>query len=97
MGYDLTVQGLLRKRAELAGDAECPRDQLTARLAELDAVDRTIRLFQPDIDLDALPVKAAPPALTGTRGEFQRFLLGALRKAEGPLTMLSAHHPRRAK
>lgn len=86
MGYNLTVQGLLRKRAELAGQAEVARDQLTARLAELDALDRTIRVFQPDIDLDDLPVKPAPPAMTGTRGEFQRFLLDALRKAEGPLT-----------
>lgn len=86
MGYDLTVQGLLRKRAELAGQAEGLRDQLTARLAELDAIDRTIRVFQPDIDLDDLPTKPAPPAMTGARGEFQRFLLDALRKAEGPLT-----------
>jgi hypothetical protein len=86
MGYDLTVQGLIRKRAEVAGQAEVARDQLTARLAELDAIDRTIRVFQPDIDLDDLPVKPAAPAMTGTRGEFQRFLLNALRKAEGPLT-----------
>jgi hypothetical protein len=86
MGYDLTVQGLLRKRADLAGQAEGLRDQLDARLAELDAIDRTIRVFKPDIDLDDLPTRAAPPAMTGTRGEFQRFLLDALRKAEGPLT-----------
>lgn len=86
MGYDLTVQGLIRKRAELACDATTLRDQLDARLAELDAVDRTIRVFAPDIDLDDLPTRAAPPAMTGMRGEFQRFLLDALRKAEGPLT-----------
>ena len=82
----MTVQGLIRKRAELAGAATALRDQLDARLAELDAVDRTIRVFAPDIDLDDLPTRAAPPAMTGMRGEFQRFLLDALRKAAGPLT-----------
>ena len=82
----MTVQGLIRKRAELAGAATALRDQLDARLAELDAVDRTIRVFAPDIDLDDLPTRAAPPAMTGMRGEFQRFLLDALRKADGPLT-----------
>ena len=86
MGYDLTVQGLIRKRAELAGAATSLRDRLDARLAELDAVDRTIRVFAPDIDLDDLPTRAAPPAMTGMRGEFQRCLLDALRKATGPLT-----------
>ena len=86
MGYDLTVQGLIRKRAELAGAATALRDQLDARLAELDAVDRTIRVFAPDIDLGDLPTRAAPPAMTGMRGEFQRFLLNALRKADRPLT-----------
>ena len=86
MGYDLTVQGLLRKRAELAGEAEGLRDQLQLRLAALDHLDATIRVFKPDIDLDDLPTKPAPPAMTGTRGEFQRFLLDALRKADGPLT-----------
>jgi hypothetical protein len=88
MGYDLTVQGLIRKRAELAGTAESLRDQLDARLSELDAIDRTIRVFKPDIDLADLPSRAAPPALTGTRGEFQRFLLDALRKANGPQSTL---------
>lgn len=86
MGYDLTVQGLLRKRAELAGAAATLRQQLDDKLSALDHIDATIRVFIPDIDLDDLPTRAAPPAMTGVRGEFQRFLLDALRKAEGPLT-----------
>lgn len=84
--YQLTTQGLIRKRAELAGEAATLRDQLDAKLSALDHVDATIRVFMPDIDLDDLPQRAAPPALTGLRGEFQRFLLDALRKAEGPVT-----------
>ncbi len=88
MGYDLTVQGLIRKRADLASEAGALRDQLTAKLAALDHVDATIRVFRPDIDLSDLPEKPAPLALTGTRGEFQRFLLDQLRKANSPPTTL---------
>lgn len=43
MGYDLTLSGLLRKRADLAGEAAGLKDQLGARLSDLDALDRVIR------------------------------------------------------
>ena len=86
MGYDLTVQGLIRKRTDLAGEAETLRAQLGDRLSALDHIDATIRIFKPDIDLADLPERIAPPALSGTRGEFQRFLLDQLRKADGPQT-----------
>ncbi len=86
MGYDLTVQGLIRKRAEMAGEAAGLKERLAARLSDLDALDRVIRIFKPGIDLGDLPERPAPLALTGTRGEFQRFLIAQLRKADGPLT-----------
>lgn len=88
MGYDLTLRGLLRKRADLASEAAGLKDQLGARLSDLDALDRVIRIFKPDIDLADLPARPAPLALTGTRGEFQRFLLDTLRKANEPLNTL---------
>jgi hypothetical protein len=86
MGYDLTVQGLIRKRSEMASEAAGLKEQLGARLSDLDALDRVIRIFKPDIDLADLPERPAPLALSGTRGEFQRFLLDQLRKANHPLT-----------
>ena len=86
MGYDLTLSGLLRKRNELASDAAALKDRLGARLSDLDALDRVIRIFKPDIDLSDLPERPAPLALTGTRGEFQRFLIDQLRQADRPLT-----------
>ena len=84
--YQLTLSGLLRKRAELSGSAEGLRAQLMTQLSALDHIDAVIRVFRPDIDLADLPDSPVPVALSGTRGEFQRFLLDALRKAEGPLT-----------
>jgi len=84
MGYDLTVQGLIRKRAELAGQVEAMNAQLTATMAQLHALDTSIRIFKPEIDLDDLPSRMTPAPFSGFRGEIQRFLLDMLRKANGP-------------
>lgn len=86
MGYDLTVQGLIRKRAELAGQVEALQAQITATMAALHALDTSIRIFKPDIDLEDLPERIVPAQFTGFRGEIQRFLLDKLRKANQPLT-----------
>ena len=85
MGYDLTVQGLIRKRAELAGQVEAMHCQLASLMAALNAIDTSIRVFRPDIDLGDLPERIPPAPFTAFRGEFQRFLLDALRKANGPM------------
>ena len=84
MGYDLTVQGLLRKRAELAGELEMLRAQTRSLLSALQHIDATIRVFKPAIDLEDLPEGTLPPAFSGFRGEIQRFLLDELRKANAP-------------
>jgi hypothetical protein len=84
MGYDLTIQGLLRKRGELAGQVEATRAHLTAMMTDLQNIDAALRVFRPDIELDELPEGTVPAPLTGFRGEIQRFLLDELRKANGP-------------
>lgn len=86
MGYDLTVQGLIRKRAELAGQVEAMHCQLASIMAQLNAIDTSIRVFKPEIDLDDLPERTAPAPFSGFRGEIQRFLLDELRKANLPRT-----------
>lgn len=88
MGYDLTVQGLIRKRAELAGQVEALHMQLASLMASLNALDTSIRVFKPMVELDDLPSRVPPAAMTAHRGEFQRFLLDQLRKAERPLSTL---------
>jgi hypothetical protein len=85
MGYDLTLSGLLRKRAEMAGQAEATRAQLGEQLSALDHLDAVIRIFKPDIDLEDLPERPVPPALSGTRGDLQRFLIDQMRRANQPL------------
>ena len=86
MGYDLTLSGLLRKRAEMAGQVEAQQAALGKLIADLSHIDAAIRVFRPDIDLADLPEKLAPAPFTGFRGEIQRFLLDELRKANHPLS-----------
>jgi hypothetical protein len=86
MGYDLTLSGLLRKRAEMAGEAEAMRAQLQGKLSALDHIDAVIRILKPDIDLEDLPERPVAPSLSGTRGDLQRFLLDQLRRSNHPLS-----------
>lgn len=85
-GYDLTISGLLRKRGELTSEVEALRAQLGVKLAALDSVDATIRVFKPDIDIADMPERPAPPPNAAFRGEVQRFLLHTLRVAGAPMT-----------
>jgi hypothetical protein len=91
-GYELTLTGLLRKRGELTSDVEALRDQLSAKLAALDAVDATIRVFNPNISPDVLPERPAPPPSAAFRGEVQRFLLHTLRTAAAPMRTTQLAH-----
>lgn len=85
MKDDNLIHGLLRRRAEMAGEIDALREQLGVLLSGLDHVDATIRIFKPDIDLDDLPSRPIPPPSAAFRGEVQRFLLHTLRHAPEPL------------
>jgi hypothetical protein len=82
----LVVHGLIDKRAEIVGRIEAGRDQLAQLMADLDSLDRSIRIFDPAIDLDELPSKPVPPPNAAFRGEVQRFLLHTLRTADTAYT-----------
>src|SRR5207302_468003 len=78
--------GLLRKRAEIASQAEALRAQTRSLLSALDHIDATIRVFKPEIELEDLPEGIVAPALSGTRGDLQRFLIDQLRRSNHPLS-----------
>jgi len=82
----LVVHGLIDKRAETVGRIQACRDQMAQLMADLDSLDRSIRIFEPDIDLEELPMKRVPPPNAAFRGEVQRFLLHTLRQAPSPMT-----------
>jgi hypothetical protein len=85
-GYDLTLSGLLRKRAEMAGELEGLRVQTRSLLDALQHIDAAILVFKPDLQIEDLPEAPPPLPFAGFRGEIQRFLLDELRKANHPLS-----------
>ncbi len=88
-----TVSALLRKRAQIAGEVEHYNSLVRQKLIDLDALDQTIRIFRPDIDLEDVRPKPFPPRHAAYKGEVSRVVLETLRNARKPLTTaeLAAH------
>ncbi|MDQ2877610.1 MAG: hypothetical protein M3R41_00840, partial [Pseudomonadota bacterium] len=78
------VSGLMSKRGELAGTVDALQDQLRQAMIDLDHVDCTLRLFDPDIDLDEIKPKPLPPRHHAFKGQVTRSILAMLR-AEGSM------------
>jgi hypothetical protein len=49
--------GLIRKRAEIAGQIEHTQDALRKLVIDLDAMDAAIRIFDPNADIGAIQPK----------------------------------------
>lgn len=83
--YELTVSGLLTKRADLFNEAERIRDRLAEIRNDVDAIDRVLGTFGYTGNLDAEMPRQKRQVLFGT-GELTRAILDALRDANGPMT-----------
>jgi hypothetical protein len=80
------VTGLISKRAELAGRIEHLQGQLRQAVIDLDHVEAALRLFDPDVDMAALPARKVAPILYDTKGDTGRVILETLRTATKPLS-----------
>jgi len=78
------VTALRAKRAELAGQIDALQDQLREAMIAVDHVDCTLRLFDPDVDLDEIRPKPLPPRHHAFKGQVTRSILAMLR-AEGAM------------
>ena len=78
------VSALRGKRGELAGQIDALQDQLRAAMIDLDHVDATLRMFDPDIELDEIRPKPLPPRHHAFKGQVTRSILAMLR-AEGAM------------
>ena len=81
------VTGLVKRRAEIAGEigklqtrmAECSRD--------LETLDATLKIVAPELDIPAIaPKMFKPPEHWSKRGEMSRVVLDILRVARGSMT-----------
>jgi hypothetical protein len=80
------LHALTRKRAQIAGEIEHTQQHLRRLILDLDNVEATIRIFDPTVDIAAIPNKPFPPRHAAFKGEVTRVVLTALRKATEPLT-----------
>ena len=84
-GYQNTVSGLLRKRDELLADLDKLRDDIARVSNDLASLDRTLRCFGFNAELELL-LKPRTRVTHYVRNELRKFLLEALRDADGPLS-----------
>lgn len=87
MENEHVLSGLIKKRAEIAGQIDHAQTALRQLIIDLDNLDATIRLFAPDIDLEEVKPKPLPPRHAAFKGEVARVLLGTLRQAKEPMTI----------
>jgi hypothetical protein len=81
------VSGLIKRRAQLAGDIEAAHEALRRMVLDLENIDATILQFEPNFRLEAIKPKAfRPPKDWSNRGEMTRICLSILRLASEPLT-----------
>lgn len=81
------ITALVEKRARLAGDIENTHAKLRQMVLDLENIDATIHLFDPDYRVELIKPKAfRPPKDWSNRGEMTRIVLSILRQAAEPLT-----------
>src|ERR1700681_987560 len=84
---EFVLSGLVKRRAELAGDIERTHEALRKMVLDLENIDATIVQFDPDFKSETIQPKAfRPPKASSNRGEMSRIILSILRQASQPLT-----------
>ncbi|HEX7946280.1 MAG TPA: hypothetical protein VF495_16550 [Phenylobacterium sp.] len=81
-----TLSGLIEKHREVAGQIEHHRQIVNALVFDLEALEHTIRIFDPDANLGR--AKPVPARDASFRGEMRRDILTVLRGSNGLLTSL---------
>lgn len=81
------VEGLAKKRAEVAGEIERTHELLGKLVKDLAHIDATLRIVAPELAVEAIKPKVfRPPADWSKRGEMTRVVLSILRTARAPMT-----------
>lgn len=84
MTHEHTINGLVAKRAEIAGKLEHHQAVVRQLFIDLDALDQAIRMFAPDLELSEIKPKPLPPRHAAYKGEVGRILMATLREAKRP-------------
>lgn len=84
---DYVISGLIRRRRELAGDMIAMMARVDELSHDIEALDHTLRLFDPGIEVDQIPaLQSRPKPDWALRGEVVRIVFAALRASPSPMT-----------
>lgn len=84
---DYMVQGLTRRRSELAGRVLNLQKELAELAADIEHLDAVLKMVAPDLCIPEIAPKVhVPPADWSKRGEMSRRIFAILRVAQTPLT-----------
>lgn len=84
---EFVLNGLVKRRAQLAGDIENTHEALRKMVLDLESLDATIVQFDPDFQVETIKPKVfRPPKDWANRGQMSRMILSTLRQASEPLT-----------
>jgi hypothetical protein len=80
--FQHTINALKAKRAELAGQMEYHHAKARQLMIDIDNVDATLRMFDPEIELSDIKPKPMPPRHAAYKGEVARIVLSTLRESK---------------
>jgi hypothetical protein len=84
---DYVLTGLVKRRAEMAGEIEATHEKLKGLLTALESLDATIVQFDASYKVEAIRPKAfRPPPDWSSHGQMARMTLSILRQATEPMT-----------
>jgi hypothetical protein len=84
---DYMVEGLKRRRAEIAGRCYALQKELAELAADVEHIDAVLRIVAPEMDIQAIAPKLhTPPEHWSKRGEMSRQCFAVLRLSQVPLT-----------
>lgn len=86
MENEHTINALQRKRSEIAGQIEQCQSRMRGLVIDLDHVDASLRLFDPQIDFKPPPARGVPSVAMAFRGEITRIMVAAFKEAGTPIT-----------
>lgn len=81
-----TLAGLVEKRAEISGRIEALQVEMRELIIQLEHLDATIRMFDPDYAIEMIRPKPVPAQYKSFPGDMIRVVLSLLRESPGPLS-----------
>lgn len=84
---DYVVEGLMKRRAALAGEMLAAQERMAQLARDLETLDSALKLVAPHLDIQAIaPKMVKPPDDWSKRGEMSRQVFAIMRTANKPLT-----------